>query len=159
MRIVQDGDTIQVGYGAIPNAVLANLGQDGTQPLTTETDPAYSYYHVERTFSEFMLSAYGQQGGAPTNPEFQAQGAPDITHAARCQDCHMRDVTGYGCNKKGAPLRTDLPLHLGVTEAGTLQTGSIKSAIGIGSLLADGIGDTIRVSLTTDSVKEVVEML
>jgi (E)-4-hydroxy-3-methylbut-2-enyl-diphosphate synthase len=51
--------------------------------------------------------------------------------------------------------RTDLPLHLGVTEAGTLQTGSIKSAIGIGSLLADGIGDTIRVSLTTDSVKEV----
>lgn len=51
--------------------------------------------------------------------------------------------------------RTDLPLHLGVTEAGTLQTGSIKSAIGIGALLADGIGDTIRVSLTTNSVKEV----
>jgi (E)-4-hydroxy-3-methylbut-2-enyl-diphosphate synthase len=51
--------------------------------------------------------------------------------------------------------RTDFPLHLGVTEAGTLATGSIKSAIGIGSLLADGIGDTIRVSLTTDSVKEV----
>ncbi|MBN8588526.1 MAG: flavodoxin-dependent (E)-4-hydroxy-3-methylbut-2-enyl-diphosphate synthase [Rhodothermia bacterium] len=51
--------------------------------------------------------------------------------------------------------RTDIPLHLGVTEAGTWQTGSIKSAIGIGSLLADGIGDTIRVSLTTESVKEV----
>ena len=40
------------------------------------------------------------------------------------------------------------PLHLGVTEAGTLRGGIIKSAIGIGSLLADGIGDTIRVSLT-----------
>ncbi len=51
--------------------------------------------------------------------------------------------------------RTDFPLHLGVTEAGTLATGTIKSAIGIGSLLADGIGDTIRVSLTTDSVREV----
>lgn len=51
--------------------------------------------------------------------------------------------------------RTDIPLHLGVTESGTLQSGSIKSAIGIGALLADGIGDTIRVSLTTDSVKEV----
>ncbi len=51
--------------------------------------------------------------------------------------------------------RTDYPLHLGVTESGTFQSGSIKSAIGIGALLADGIGDTIRVSLTADSVKEV----
>jgi (E)-4-hydroxy-3-methylbut-2-enyl-diphosphate synthase len=47
------------------------------------------------------------------------------------------------------------PLHLGVTEAGTPFTGSIKSAIGLGTLLADGIGDTIRVSLTADPVKEV----
>ena len=49
----------------------------------------------------------------------------------------------------------DYPLHLGVTEAGTYQSGIIKSAIGIGSLLCDGIGDTIRVSLTDDPVKEV----
>jgi (E)-4-hydroxy-3-methylbut-2-enyl-diphosphate synthase len=47
------------------------------------------------------------------------------------------------------------PLHLGVTEAGTPFAGSIKSAIGIGALLADGIGDTLRVSLTADPVKEV----
>jgi (E)-4-hydroxy-3-methylbut-2-enyl-diphosphate synthase len=47
------------------------------------------------------------------------------------------------------------PLHLGVTEAGMPFSGSIKSAVGIGSLLADGIGDTIRVSLTADPVKEV----
>src|ERR671919_1384602 len=47
------------------------------------------------------------------------------------------------------------PLHLGVTEAGTPFAGSIKSAVGIGSLLADGIGDTMRVSLTADPVKEV----
>jgi (E)-4-hydroxy-3-methylbut-2-enyl-diphosphate synthase len=51
--------------------------------------------------------------------------------------------------------RTDFPLHLGVTESGSLQSGSIKSSIGIGALLADGIGDTIRVSLTSDSVNEV----
>ena len=51
--------------------------------------------------------------------------------------------------------RTDYPLHLGVTESGSLQTGTIKSSIGIGALLADGIGDTIRVSLATDSVHEV----
>ena len=47
------------------------------------------------------------------------------------------------------------PLHLGVTEAGTPFAGSIKSAVGIGSLLADGIGDTLRVSLTADPVKAV----
>jgi (E)-4-hydroxy-3-methylbut-2-enyl-diphosphate synthase len=47
------------------------------------------------------------------------------------------------------------PLHLGVTEAGPPATGSIKSSIGVGSLLMDGIGDTIRISLTADPVKEV----
>ncbi len=47
------------------------------------------------------------------------------------------------------------PLHLGVTEAGTEFAGAIKSAVGIGSLLADGVGDTMRVSLTADPVKEV----
>ncbi len=47
------------------------------------------------------------------------------------------------------------PLHLGVTEAGTLVTGAVKSAIGIGTLLEEGIGDTIRVSLSTDPVEEV----
>lgn len=50
---------------------------------------------------------------------------------------------------------TDYPLHLGVTESGSLQSGTVKSAIGIGALLADGIGDTIRVSLAADSVHEV----
>ena len=49
----------------------------------------------------------------------------------------------------------DYPLHLGVTEAGSLFTGSIKSSIGIGQLLMDGIGDTIRVSLSSDPVDEV----
>jgi (E)-4-hydroxy-3-methylbut-2-enyl-diphosphate synthase len=50
----------------------------------------------------------------------------------------------------------DYPLHLGVTEAGTLQTGLIKSAVGIGSLLADGIGATIRVSLSDTPENEVI---
>jgi len=51
--------------------------------------------------------------------------------------------------------RVPYPLHLGVTEAGTPFAGSIKSAVGIGALLADGIGDTLRVSLTADPVREV----
>jgi (E)-4-hydroxy-3-methylbut-2-enyl-diphosphate synthase len=51
--------------------------------------------------------------------------------------------------------KTDLPLHVGVTEAGALYGGIVKSALGIGMLLAEGIGDTIRVSLTRDPVEEV----
>lgn len=50
---------------------------------------------------------------------------------------------------------SDLPLHLGITEAGPLNSGAIKSAIGIGTLLHEGIGDTIRVSLTADPIYEV----
>ena len=51
--------------------------------------------------------------------------------------------------------RTDFPLHVGVTEAGSLYPGVVKSSLGIGMLLAEGIGDTIRVSLTRDPVEEV----
>lgn len=51
--------------------------------------------------------------------------------------------------------RCDYPLHIGITEAGTLETGSIKSSVGIGAILMTGIGDTIRVSLTADPVHEI----
>jgi (E)-4-hydroxy-3-methylbut-2-enyl-diphosphate synthase len=51
--------------------------------------------------------------------------------------------------------KVDYPLHLGITHAGTLFEGSIRSAIGVGSLLADGIGDTLRISLTDEPVEEV----
>lgn len=54
-----------------------------------------------------------------------------------------------------AAQQLNYPLHLGVTEAGTRRMGLIKSAVGIGSLLCDGIGDTIRVSLTADPVEEI----
>jgi len=92
----------------VSNPVLANLGQDGSAPLTTETLSAHAYYHVERTFSEFMLSDYGQQGGAPGvgpfAPDVFATSSPDNA-IARCQDCHMRDGVGAGANKRGAPVR------------------------------------------------------
>ncbi len=51
--------------------------------------------------------------------------------------------------------KTDYPLHLGITESGTLKGGLVKSAVGLGTLLAEGIGDTIRVSLTENPVEEV----
>ena len=93
----------------VSNPALANLGfsglpdQSGGAHLISEQYSAYRFFHVERTFSEFMLSAYGQQGGAATNPEFvQLTGIPSVS---KCQDCHMYDATGRGCNKNKAPIR------------------------------------------------------
>ena len=51
--------------------------------------------------------------------------------------------------------KCDYPLHLGVTESGTKERGTIKSSVGIGTLLAEGIGDTLRVSLTSDPIEEI----
>jgi len=96
----------------VSNPVLANLGAAGLPDLNpgaliTEQHPAYAYFHVERTFSEFMLSAFGRGDGAPTNADFQAQGGADITHVNKCQDCHMPDATAVGANKGSAVLRPD----------------------------------------------------
>jgi (E)-4-hydroxy-3-methylbut-2-enyl-diphosphate synthase len=63
----------------------------------------------------------------------------------------LRTVAAY----RLLSAKTDLPLHVGITEAGALYPGIVKSALGIGMLLAEGIGDTIRVSLTRDPVEEV----
>jgi (E)-4-hydroxy-3-methylbut-2-enyl-diphosphate synthase len=65
------------------------------------------------------------------------------------------DVTTMVRSNRELAALTRYPLHLGVTEAGTPETGLVKSAVGIGALLLDGIGDTIRVSLSGDPVQEV----
>lgn len=74
----------------------------------------------------------------------------DIKISVKSTDV-MRMIDAY----KLIAEKTDYPLHLGVTEAGTIKMGTIKSSVGIGSLLAQGIGDTIRVSLTGDPVDEI----
>ena len=79
----------------------------------------------------------------------------------RNEECEMdksRAPRGSSISNSSFPISDspwNYPVHLGVTEAGDGEDGRIKSAIGIGSLLADGIGDTIRVSLTEDSVHEI----
>ena len=87
-----------------------------------------------------------------------------MRHVEICDECGFKDVvisvksTDVRLMVEAYRLvaeRTDIPLHLGVTEAGPTKVGTIKSAVGIGTLLAEGIGDTIRVSLTDDPVKEI----
>ncbi len=87
-----------------------------------------------------------------------------MRHAGICEDFGFSDVI-ISVKSTNVKLmieayrilaeRTDYPLHLGVTEAGTTRVGTIKSAVGIGTLLAEGIGDTIRVSLTDEPHKEI----
>lgn len=99
--------------------------------------------------------------GAPT-PDALCESA--LYHAGLLEKFDFHDIvisikssdvpTMVSAYRKIATM-CDYPLHLGVTEAGTRRMGLIKSAAGIGSLLMDGIGDTIRVSLTADPVEEV----
>lgn len=74
----------------------------------------------------------------------------DIVISVKASDVPMMIATNRILSEK-----VDYPLHLGVTEAGTPRTGTLRSAVGIGTLLAEGIGDTIRVSLTGDPAEEV----
>lgn len=102
-----------------------------------------------------------EQYGGPTAAALAQSG---MEQAAVLEDCGFSDIA-VSVKASNVPTmieanrilseKTDYPLHLGVTEAGSEQMGSIKSAIGIGSLLCDGIGDTLRVSLSADVTQEV----
>ena len=99
--------------------------------------------------------------GSPT-PEALAESA--LYHAELLEACAFKDIA-ISVKASSVPdmivanrilaKATDYPLHLGVTEAGGVAQGTTKSAIGIGTLLSEGIGDTVRVSLTADPVLEV----
>jgi (E)-4-hydroxy-3-methylbut-2-enyl-diphosphate synthase len=87
-----------------------------------------------------------------------------LEHLGLCEEAGFRDVV-IAIKASDVPVtvaanrllasKTDCPIHLGVTEAGTAFAGSVRSAVGIGTLLAEGIGDTVRVSLTADPVDEI----
>jgi (E)-4-hydroxy-3-methylbut-2-enyl-diphosphate synthase len=104
-----------------------------------------------------LLARYGR----PT-PEALVESAMDEVRVL--EDADFEDIVISVKHSHAATMiesyrqlaeKCDYPLHLGVTEAGPLPMGGIKSAVGIGALLAEGIGDTIRVSLTDDPVEEV----
>ena len=103
-----------------------------------------------------FLERYGRSAealvfSALANVEtLEKQGVKDIVVSVKASDVPLT-VAAYTLLSE----RCGYPLHLGVTEAGTERAGVLKSAVGIGSLLLRGIGDTIRVSLTADPVKEV----
>jgi (E)-4-hydroxy-3-methylbut-2-enyl-diphosphate synthase len=105
--------------------------------------------------SKEMLARYGHTAGALVESALyhvnllEKLGYGDIKISAKASS-PSRTVEVY----RTLHERVDYPLHLGVTEAGTEYSGTVKSCVGIGTLLAEGIGDTIRVSLTDHPVKE-----
>lgn len=100
----------------------------------------------ERTPSELAHLAVA------TSERLMNYGLEDIVLAVKTSDV-LKTITAY----RELSKLTDLPLHVGLTEAGTPKLGIAKSTIAIGSLLADGIGDTVRVSLSANPVQEVIE--
>jgi (E)-4-hydroxy-3-methylbut-2-enyl-diphosphate synthase len=104
-----------------------------------------------------LLEKYG-------HPTAEAMVASALGHLRILEDLNYREIK---VSLKSSDVRrtvaayrllaeqVDYPLHVGITEAGTTWSGTIKSAVGLGALLYDGIGDTLRVSLTGDPVEEV----
>ncbi|MCM1305740.1 MAG: flavodoxin-dependent (E)-4-hydroxy-3-methylbut-2-enyl-diphosphate synthase [Bacteroides sp.] len=105
-------------------------------------DPKYKGMDEAKALSESALECANV---------FESQGMRDIVVAIKASDTNINIEANRILAKA-----CDYPLHIGVTEAGTLRTGLIKSAIGIGTLLSEGIGDTIRVSLSADVTEEVL---
>ncbi len=115
------------------------------------------------SLSDRIMNRYGD------TPLGMVESALEFARIARDEGCHALVFSMKASNPKvmieayrllvarldAAGPDWNYPLHLGVTEAGDGEDGRIKSAIGIGALLADGIGDTIRVSLTEDSIHEI----
>ena len=115
----------------------------------------------------------GVNGGSLDSELLKKYGHPTPEALVESAFSHIRLLEKYGFSdicvsmkSSSVPLmmaayrlfskQSDYPLHVGVTETGTEYMGTIKSAVGIGGLLCEGIGDTIRVSLTADPVREVV---
>ncbi len=120
------------------NGVAVRVGSN-----TGSIEPEYfrKYGRSERALVESALSNVSL---------LEKHGVHDIVISVKASDVPLT-VRSYTLLSQN----TDYPLHLGVTEAGTAEMGIVKSAVGIGSLLLNGIGDTIRVSLTDDPVKEI----
>ena len=145
--------------------IRINPGNIGSQERVQAVAEACRRHHIPIRI--------GVNGGSLEKPLLEqyggvtAQALVDsaMGHVRLLNDCGFDDIclsvkcSHVPTNMQAYTLlsrQTDYPLHLGVTEAGTPEMGVLKSAVGIGGLLCQGIGDTIRVSLTADPVEEVV---
>ena len=145
--------------------IRINPGNIGGQEKVRAVADACAEHHIPirigvngGSLEKELLRKYGG-----VTPEALVESA--MSHVHLLNDCNFDDICiSVKCSRVPVNMRayqmlheeTNYPLHLGVTEAGTPSMGVLKSAIGIGGLLCQGIGDTMRVSLTADPVEEVL---
>ncbi|MBQ1459598.1 MAG: flavodoxin-dependent (E)-4-hydroxy-3-methylbut-2-enyl-diphosphate synthase [Oscillospiraceae bacterium] len=145
--------------------IRINPGNIGGQEKVRAVADACAEHHIPirigvngGSLEKELLRKYGG-----VTPEALVESA--MGHVHLLNDCNFDDICiSVKCSRVPVNMRayqmlheeTNYPLHLGVTEAGTPSMGVLKSAIGIGGLLCQGIGDTMRVSLTADPVEEVL---
>jgi (E)-4-hydroxy-3-methylbut-2-enyl-diphosphate synthase len=138
----EHGRAMRIGtnHGSLSDRIMNRYGDT---PLGM-VESALEFARIARDldYHDFIFSMKS------SNPKVMIEAYRLLT--SRLDECGMGEAAS-----PGAPHSWSYPIHLGVTEAGDGEDGRIKSAIGIGSLLNDGIGDTIRVSLTEDSVHEI----
>lgn len=156
----------RLAIGAVENGiskVRINPGNIGSQENVRKLADCLKAHHVpvrigvnSGSMDREIVQKYGQGAEAMVESALkhasylEKEGFYDIVLSMKSSDVRTT-VESYRLARK----RCDYPLHVGVTEAGLPAEGMVKSAIGIGSLLLDGIGDTIRVSLTADPVEEI----
>ena len=147
-------------------------GADGIRINPGNTDAAGIRAIVETAKARNVAIRVGINAGSLEKDLLQQYGGPTAAAMVESAVRHVRRIEDMGYDNlkisakssdvasmieayRGIAARLDYPLHLGVTEAGSLLSAAIKSSIGIGVLLYEGIGDTIRVSVTGDPVQEI----
>ena len=146
-------DKVRINPGNIGSAENVKVVADACRKNNVPIRIGVNAGSLERE----LLEKYGR-------PTAEALVESALGHVKLLNDCDFDDIV-ISIKSSDVKLmieayrllakQTEYPLHLGVTEAGTERMGLIKSSVGIGSLLCDGIGDTIRVSLTADPIREV----
>ena len=135
---------IGTNHGSLSDRIM---NRHGDTPLgMVESALEFAQLAREMDYQDFVFSMKA------SNPKVMIQAYRLLV--ARLDELDASEILA-AAKENRSPETWNYPIHLGVTEAGDSEDGRIKSAIGIGSLLADGIGDTIRVSLTEDSVHEI----
>ncbi len=152
MSIENGADKIRINPGNIGGAAEIKRVADAVKAHKIPVRVGANTGSIEPRFAEkYGRSATALVESALYNVNLLEQyGVNDIVISVKASSVPLT-VEAYRLLAK----RTDYPLHVGVTEAGTTGMGIVKSSVGIGSLLLDGIGDTIRVSLTDDPVQEI----
>ena len=152
MAIENGADKVRINPGNIGGEKEIKLVADCVKAHKIPVRVGANTGSIEKNF----LEKYGRSEQALVESALynvgllEKQGVQDIVISVKASDVPLT-VRAYTLLAQ----KTDYPLHLGVTEAGTTEAGIVKSAVGIGSLLLNGVGDTIRVSLTDDPVREV----